>query len=103
MHQDIGALRELRELRGIRCVAGDHNRSIWRVESVSVRLLDRWVSHFRRADLYLIVFKNHSWLIKFMRRQKLARISAAFIDNARVDVELLVVEKIFRHLPESRW
>src|ERR1041385_9167638 len=38
-----------------------------------------------------------------MRRAQLARIRAAFVYNAHVDIKLLILEKLLGHLRETRW
>src|SRR5437867_918345 len=53
------------------------------------------------ADLHVLVLHDQPGLLEFVNCNQLARIRTAFIDNAGVDIELLVTEKILRHLLQT--
>jgi hypothetical protein len=62
VHENIRALRKRDEILRRPSIAGDHDRSIFRVEAITERRHDGWVIHQRRANSHVLVFEDDAAL-----------------------------------------
>ena len=60
------------------------------------------MTHATTRDLHIRVFHGRARGFKFVNGDQLARIAHAFIRDARVNVELLILEEVMSHLCQTR-
>ena len=59
--------------------------------------------HETRADLHIVIRHNDAGLTNLVRSNQTVQVGTAFINHARIDIKLKIVEEIASHSLQTRW
>src|SRR6185369_1514017 len=60
-------------------------------------------THQKSTYLHVVIGQNHVRFFELMRGEEGARVGPTFVFDARVDIELLIIEEVADHVCQSWW